>query len=285
MHNALLPAEIKDLQLETKRALVSLHRGMFRSRRKGYGTDFDQLREYEIGDDVRFIDWRGSARTNKLLIRQQLQENAPHLLLALDISPSMGFGATESKWYLAQKMGVVLATAAFYSQSPCSLLFFDNQIRAFYPALKGTNGLMQVADYISRAKLSKERTDFNKVIPEIAARLRKDMLTCVITDLIEEDSLSSFQLLHQKSEVVIIRCLDSLEEHFADVGILEIKDSETNQQIVCDTRELYQDVLKQRLAEQNQVLRGQQIDFFDAKTGQFSLPSLIHFFDRRLVRK
>jgi uncharacterized protein (DUF58 family) len=285
MRESLLPAEVKELQLATKRALASLQRGMFRSKRKGQGTDFDQLRDYQLGDDVRFIDWRGSARVNKLLIRQQLQENSPHILIAVDISPSMKFGATESKWYLAQKIGVILATAAFYSQSSCSLLFFDDQVRAFYPAMKGMQGLGNVVESIIHTQPGRVPSHFGSAFAQIATHIRKDMLVCILSDLIEHDTLHALSHLHQRAEVVIVRCLDFLEEQIANMGLLQIKDIETNQEMILDTKELHSYILTERITAQNEFFQKQHIDCFDAKTGNFTLPALVHFFNKRLVKR
>lgn len=120
-----IQCKIKEIQIHTRRLISGTLIGDTRSAQKGSGLDFDQIREYQQGDDVRFIDWKSSARTNKLLVKQYTEERSRTIILAVDVSASSSFSSTDQlKSDIMSQVSSILALVAYYGSDRVALLLF-----------------------------------------------------------------------------------------------------------------------------------------------------------------
>ena len=141
--------KIKHIEICTRRLLSGSFIGENSSAIKGSGLEFDQLREYQQGDDVRFIDWNSSARMNKLLIKQYVEQRSRTIVIAVDVSASANFGtAKENKRDVMAQIGATLSLVAGYAKDNIALLLFTDQVELFIPPGKGRNHMHHIVEQL-----------------------------------------------------------------------------------------------------------------------------------------
>ncbi len=217
--------KIKQIEIHTRRLLNGSRVGDTRSKTRGSGFEFDQIREYQTGDDVRFIDWKSSARMNKLLVKQYIEERSRCVMIALDGSASGMFtSAAQTKYNLMSEVAAVLALVAEYGNDSSSLVLFADAVQQFIPPNKGRNHVHTLMQHIfehkmiansgaakfrtpdkiqvdstrgesfdrirtggapSETKLSLGKTTFRLPLEHIARLRRKDALVVLISDFID----------------------------------------------------------------------------------------------------
>src|SRR6185436_13676142 len=138
----MIPAEvrkkIRHLEISTRRLVSGSLLGDSRSALKGFGFDFDQIREYRAGDDIRFIDWKSSLRTDQLLVKQYIEERNRRIIIAVDISQSSVYGSTHMlRSELNAQIAAVLAFVAAYGNDAVGLLLFSDHVEYFLPPARG----------------------------------------------------------------------------------------------------------------------------------------------------
>src|SRR3990167_3131830 len=186
MISADIVQKVKELEIHTRRLLSGSVMGGNKSRQKGFGFEFDQLRSYQYGDDVRLIDWKGSARNaNNLLVRQYFEERNRTIMICLDLSASTMFGSTELlKQEIMQQIAGVLALAGQYSQDQVGLILFSDRIEKTIPAAKGDKHVHEILSNLFAYQAVGTGTDFDVLCEYVANRVVKRAIVLVISDFI-----------------------------------------------------------------------------------------------------
>ncbi len=279
-------AKIKQLQLISKRKMNSLFVGDYRTRQKGYGIDFDQLREYNLGDDTRFIDWKSSARSNKMLVKQYVHEQSKTIILMIDVSRSMFFGSSENlKRHTVAQIGTILSVAARYDNARLGLLLYSEDVEYYVPPKSGGNHCNFIIDRLWHFNPEKKGTNLTKACSFLTKHASSDALVCLISDFIGSYDESALSLVAKKFDTVAIRCLDAHEKKMPSVGFLNLTDSETGDTFFVDARTrntALNDVYHSRLEKQKNAFAKIGIAFCDVETPLTGIDSLITFFAYRL---
>jgi uncharacterized protein (DUF58 family) len=289
MMTAEVAAKVKELEIHTKRILQGSGIGGSRTRQKGFGFEFDQLRSYQFGDDVRLIDWKSSARNfNNLLVRQYFEDRNRSIMICLDVSPSTYFGSTDSlKQDMGKQIAGALALAGQYSQDKVGLLLFSDHVEKMIPAAKGNQHVHGLLDTLFSHQPTGKSTDFFNVSQTIAARIPKRSIVVIISDFIVPDLAESLKRMVFDKEVIAITCADPQEQALANVGYVWMKDPETGSQKLVNTnlssgRKLHEG-LANRIALQKSTWRKFNVDMLHLQNPTTCLHDLLTFFQKRMI--
>lgn len=279
--------KLKHIEIYTRRLLRGSMVGDSRSALKGSGLEFDQIREYQVGDDVRFIDWNSSARMNKLLVKQYIEERNRTVFLAIDVSASSLFSSNEQlrRDTIAQ-IGSILAIVADYGKDHVGLLLFSDEIEETMPIARGRTHIRMIMEKLFSYTPRNKKTDVNVAFEYVAKLARRDSIVFCISDFIDHNFEKNLGIVSRMHDVVAIRCLDHNEQAFSSVGFLSIEDNETGLQLVLDTRASEVATVNYALEKRRQALDGvfkkYAVDCIDIINGKPFIGDLIRFFRRRM---
>jgi len=279
-----LLCKIKQLEIHTRRLAASTMMGARRSARKGTGLEFDQIREYQVGDDVRFIDWKSSARMNKLLIKEYIEERSRNIVIALDISRSGDFSSQEDlKKEMMAQIASVLAFVGHYGRDFVSLILFSSEIEYEVSAGSSMKHIQRIIEKAFTYQARSSQTDIPHLFKHIIRRHAKNSLVCVISDFIDTGFEKSLAIAAQKTELIAIRCLDKHEQFLPPVGMIMIQDPETGLTQLVDTRNVkVKQLIEHRVKDQNALFKRYRVDYFDVHPSKPFIAGLIKFFRRRM---
>jgi uncharacterized protein (DUF58 family) len=284
---------IKQIEIHTRRMLNGSLIGDTRSAKRGSGFEFDQIREYQQGDDVRFIDWKSSARTNTLLVKEYIEERNRCIILVLDVSRSGLFtsGAT-TKYVVMSEIAAIIALVAEYGNDSSSLLLFSDDIELFVPPAKGRQHVRMLIARMFEHNLTKKATSFQEVLKRLTRLQRKDALAVIISDFIDiqadHEAEKLLRTIARRMEIVAIRCLDNFEKYaLPSVGFLTVEDIESGDRALLDMRRHSQETIRSFLYEradnQEQLLKKYGISLLNITPSVPYMSSLIRFFRQRMA--
>ncbi|GAA5497369.1 hypothetical protein Rhal01_03563 [Rubritalea halochordaticola] len=282
--------KVHHLEIKARRLSRESFSGEYHASFKGQGLDFEDFREYQHGDEIRFIDWNVTARMNAPFIRTFREERELNVLIAVDISGSSVFGSQHlSKRELAAEIAAVLAFSAKHNGDKVGLLLFTSEPVLFLPPQKGTKHTLRIIREILATTPAKRDTSIGTACDFINRTLKRKSLVFMISDFIDHDFHKKLGTLAQKHETIAIRVFDPVEEHLPNVGKINLTDSETGWQTMVNTsnnnvRQAFEKLTKRRLEALQKTLRKYQIDSIDAPTDQDYLPDLHKLFKTRSSR-
>ncbi|HJZ24493.1 MAG TPA: DUF58 domain-containing protein [Candidatus Babeliales bacterium] len=293
MHIQLLE-RVRLIQLITHNYINGIAGGLSRSKHRGSGFEFDQIREYQPGDDIRFIDWHGSARSNKLLVKQYHEEKSRSIMLCVDGSESGCYtSGTVRKYDVFVSLAIVLALAAQVSNDAVGLIVFTDKIELYIPAVKGLDHVKLIINKLSVYEPN-GKTDIARASKFIIDLGKRDLFTFFISDFIQPSFdacayLAFFQYLRAKGDLVSLIYADQYESIFPTVGYLDLQDSETHQNSTFYFERRAKNVISDVLASRSQsvienfVRSGiDYLSFDDTLIHDYAfIPKLVSFFAQR----
>ncbi len=279
--------KIKQITIQTRRLLRGTMAGDSRSALKGTGFEFDQIREYQFGDDVRFIDWKASSRLNNLLVKQYIEERCRTIMLAVDVSASgiMGSENVLKRDIFAEVASILtLVTAA--GKDRVGLMLFTDEIETYTPPARGLNHAHLIMQKLYSHEPTRRTTNISAPLKKLAQYKQKDAITFLISDFIDTD-IDPKLLGHvaRKHELYAIRCLDTHETQLDNFGFIPIEDSETGERSLLDTRgatAAINSYLTQRLQEQSKLFKKKGVRLLEIANNHTFISDLVRFFKRRM---
>ncbi|MDZ4153919.1 DUF58 domain-containing protein, partial [Methylicorpusculum sp.] len=265
--------KIRHIEIQTRRLLSGALVGDARSRLKGSGFEFDQIREYQQGDDVRFIDWRSSARMNKLLVKEYIEERNRTIMLAVDCSASQRFGSGEQfKADRIAQIAGVLTLVANYGSDNVSLILFSDHVECFIPPARGRQHTRAILEKLFAFEPTGKKTSIACALEFAAKQKRKDAVLFLISDFIDAGFERGLSIASRMYDTVAISCLDSLECALPEIGFLDVVYQETGASCVIDTRKKNQTALHSffvtRAQEQENLFNKYGVDRIELGTTQ-----------------
>lgn len=276
--------KIRHITLFTKRQLRGMLVGDVRSAQKGVGFEFDQIREYYLGDDVRFIDWNATSRMNTLLIKQYREERSRTIILAVDVSGSSQFGSTtKTKREQCDEIAAVLAYVAGHGNDLVGLILFSDTIELYIPPKNGFSHVFRIMNEIFSFKPKKIKTTHFKPLYEHLLKInKKNALLFTISDFIAEDIELKLKTVSRLYDMISIRILDPNEREIKNVGLLTIEDMETGETIFVDAQTMMNRFFKERMQQQNAYFAKYGIDTVDVTENRCAITEMITLFKRRM---
>jgi uncharacterized protein (DUF58 family) len=285
---------VRRLDVRTRRLMNDSLLGEYHSVFKGRGMDFDAVREYVPGDEVRTIDWNVTARTGHPFVKKYTEERELTLLLMIDISASGDFGGgSQSKRELAAEVASLLALSAICNGDRVGLLLFSDRIEQYIPPQKGRRHVLRVVREILAHEARGRGTDVLGALDVAAHVLHRRAIVFLISDFQTNDDARARPALrralrqtHRRHDLIAVHIEDARERELPDVGLVSLEDAETGELIELDTGDV---VLRQRFKEQAAVrtrellgdLRREGIDALPLSTDAPYLPALQRFFKSR----
>jgi uncharacterized protein (DUF58 family) len=279
--------KIKQIQIYTSRMVDASFAGQYESVFKGRGMQFDEVREYTPGDDIRTIDWNVTARTGKPYIKKFVEEREMTVIFVVDLSASGDFGTVnKAKNELAAEFCAVLAFAAAKNNDKVGLLVFTNQIELYIPPKKGVSHMLRLIRELMYFKMPKRRTNIPQALDYLAKVVRKRATIFLVSDFIETDFKKPLGLLNKRHDVIAAVVRDKAEITLPGVGLIEFTDAETGEIILVDTssrkfRNQYNSTTAQRFDELKNMLRTINVDCISISTDKPYIQDLVRFFHMR----
>lgn len=289
-------ARVRRMDIRTSRLVDDHLAGSYASVFKGRGMDFDRVRNYVPGDDVRVIDWNVTARTGDPFIKIFTEERELTILLMIDVSASSDFGSgSASKRELQTEIAGVLAASAIRNRDKVGLVLFSDEVELYIPPVKGRTNILRVIREALFFQPEHRGTDLVGALDFVNRVLRRRAVVFLISDfrLTRADGAkqlrSKLSVTGRHHDVIAVSVNDPLEGELPDVGILCVEDAETGDTVELDTsrakvRESYRERAQQRRQDMNAAIRGSGVDHLEVTAAEGWLPQLIEFFRRRRTR-
>ena len=282
--------KIKQLYIKGRFLATDVFTGEFETAFKGRGIDFEEVREYVPGDDVRKIDWNVSARFDKPFVKVFREEREQTILLALDISKSTLFGSQRSlKKDAISEIASLLAFASIHAGDKIGLLLFGSKVEKFIPPKKGRAHVWHLLSEILNTKPQSTETNINSAVSFVTNVIRKKCVCFLISDFLFENS-EILRELAARHDLVCLSLKDPLENKWPKAGLVTLKDLETEKEITVDlssktTRKIFEALNLKRNSDFLKNMRSLNADPLLFETGDDIASKLIQFFKMRERRK
>jgi uncharacterized protein (DUF58 family) len=278
---------IRRIQITTSRMVTDVFAGQYQSVFKGKGMEFEEVREYQPGDEIRSIDWNVTARMGTPYIKKFVEERELTVMLILDMSPSSFFGTrNQLKMQLAAEVCSVLALAAIKNNDKVGFIAFTERIEKFIPARKGLRHVLRIISEALYFKPKGRQTDIAAVLEYLNKVTTRKTVTFVISDFYSPDFKKMLAVSNKRHDIVAITVTDPSELELADVGIVKLEDLESGKTFMVDTtnpglRKQYSQDARQRQEERDKLFRSINVDSIDIRTDMPYSQSLYRFFRTR----
>jgi uncharacterized protein (DUF58 family) len=287
---------MRQLEIRTRRMVDDSMAGAYHSVFKGRGMDFDEVREYSAGDEVRTIDWNVTARAGRPFVKKFTEERELTVFLVVDISASGNFGSgLMAKRDLAAEVASVLAFSAIRNSDKVGLILYTDRVERYLPPRKGRRHVLRVVRDILYHEPRGVGTDTVKTLDVVNQVLRRRAVVFLISDFqagaggVGEDSARRAQLrkaarlTNRRHDLVAVQIEDPRERELPNVGIIALEDAETGEIIELNTarasvRKRFSEISKERAARLLSDLRGEGIDTVQLQTDKPYIPPLQRFF-------
>ena len=291
----MIPAEIlrkvRRIQILTSAMVSDLFAGQYHSAFKGRGMEFDEVREYQPGDDVRTIDWNVTARAGHPFVKNYREERELTVVLLVDISASQEFGTREQlKSELVAELGATLAFSAIQNNDKVGLILFTDRIERSVPARKGTRHVLRVVRELLYHRPEGRQTDVAAALDYLNRVYRRRAVVFLVSDFQTSDFEGPLRVARHRHDVIPVLVRDRREQELPGVGFVELLDPETGEQMIVDTRSRgfrrrFADLVAQREANLLAGFRRLRIDTLKVSTGESFVQPLMTFFRRRGRRR
>ena len=282
--------KIRRIELRTSRTVNDVLAGQYHSAFKGRGMEFEEVRQYQVGDDVRTIDWNVSARAGEPYVKVFREERELTVMLLVDLSGSQSFGTNEQqKRELVAEVGATLALSAIRNNDKVGLICFTDRVELFVPPRKGPRHVLRVIRELLALQPEGRGTDLSVAL-EYLNRIQKRKCTAfLISDFQDTGFESAMQIARRKHDLIAVDVRDRFEDELPRVGLIEVQDNETGETVLLDTsssatRNAYRRMAEQQEADLNTWMNRYRIDRLALHTGEPFVESLSRFFKRREAR-
>ncbi len=280
--------KVRTIEIKTRGLVNHVFGGEYHSVFKGRGMSFSEVREYQFGDEVRFIDWNVSARMERPYIKVFEEEREQTLMVLFDASASGSFGThRQTKRELMIEIAAVIAFSAIKNNDKVGLLIFTDEIEKFIPPKKGKSHVLRIIRELLTYSPRQRGTRIRAALEYTALVLRRRSIVFVLSDFMDHDDYQTpLKSLARRHDVVGIRLFDRLESHIPDVGIVTVEDPETGEIAEIDTGSKdSQEVLRREALRHEErmasLFRQARVDLVHIETGSDYIESMIRFFKTR----
>jgi uncharacterized protein (DUF58 family) len=295
--------KVRRIEIRTKRLVTDMLVGQYHSVFKGRGMNFDSVREYVPGDEVRAIDWNVTARAGRPFVKKFVEERELTLLLMVDVSASGDFASgLQSKRELAAEIASVLAFSAVKNGDKVGLLLFTDQVELYVPPRKGRRHVLRIVREVLSFEPARHRTDLSQALDFVNDVMKRRAIVFLLSDFqfgrIQTDAENgqalaglrkSMRQTNRRHDLVALPIHDPREEELPDLGIIAIEDAETGELIELDTRnpgvrQRFAEISRERSEELRRAFNAEGVDSLRLSTGQPYVAELMSFFKNRSRR-
>jgi uncharacterized protein (DUF58 family) len=279
--------QIRRLQLKARRAVEDLLGGEYHSVFKGTGIAFEEVREYQPGDDIRAIDWNVTARIGHPFVKRFIEERELTVLLAVDCSGSQQFGTRiQQKREVAAELAAVLAFSAISNNDRVGLLQFTDRVERFVPPRKGVRHVLRLIRDVLFFQPQHRGTSLKEGLDYLNRVLHRRTIVFLFSDFLDRGYESAFKRTGRRHDLIAVRVTDAREEELPPIGLVQLEDAESGEHVLLDTssrrvREAYRRQGEERRESLRQLTNTAGVDLIEVSTDGTHLDALIRFFQMR----
>jgi len=283
--------KVRKIEIKTRGLSNQIFSGEYHSAFKGRGMAFSEVREYQVGDEIRTIDWNVTARFNHPYVKVFDEEREMTVMLLVDVSGSKGFGTQElQKQELAAELCAVLAFSAIQNNDKVGVLFFSDQVEKFIPPKKGRTHILMIIRELINFKPLHKGTDVKQALQYFTGAIKKRCTAFLISDFMSAGFEQELKIAARKHDLVALRLYDVHEEVFPDLGLIPVRDEETGQLEWVDTsdrrvRHGFKVAALERNGRLESVFRRSGVDFTQIGTHESYVKPLMTLFKKREARR
>ena len=260
--------QVKNLEVKTKNLVEGMESGAYRSRFRGGGIEFSEVREYTAGDDARRIDWNVSARYNDLFVKEFVEEKELNVYVIIDLSASNDFGYIKSKKELGFEVAASLMFSAIKNNDRVGMGLFTETLEKFIPAKKGKKHMMEILQNLLDYSPKSSKTDIFKSLSQLQSNLKRRSVVFIVSDFISDSFVKPLKYLKFKHQIVLINISDIRESQIPEIGHVYLEDAESGEQILVNTsdkkfQEQYSILLKKTREKNEYEMKKSGIDFLN----------------------
>lgn len=287
METSELIKKVQKVQILTTHLVNDALAGNYTSAFKGTGMEFDKVREYQVGDDIRDIDWNVTARSNHTHVKSYVEEREMTVMILVDGSSSIQFGSGEqSKMELASELSAVLAFSAIANNDKVGLVLFTDQIDLYLPPKKGKSHVLRVIREILSFEPKNSKTDIGMALEFLARVQKRRSVAFLVSDYYDTDFDQTLNTASRKHDLISVKISDQREVELPKMGLMRIEDAETGKQLLVDTsnpevRALFKQKTEQHLNELDTSFKRRKIDSVSVQTNENYLMPLKLLFKKR----
>lgn len=287
-----LMATIRRIELRTRRLVNDSFAGEYHSVFKGRGMEFDEVRPYQPGDEIRTIDWNVTARTGQPYVKRYVEERELTVMLVVDASASENFGSVKRfKRELAAELTAVLAFAATTNNDKVGLLIFTDQIELYIPPRKGRKHILRLVRELLAFKPKHSGTNIKLALDSVNRLLKRKAIVFLVSDFIANpDSYrKELSITNRRHDLIAVDLSDPMEEGIANVGVMAVEDPESGEIVWVDTgSRAWQQAFRQRMSQlatgKDQAFLNASVDRIHLATDEDYTTPLTQFFAQRAMR-
>ena len=279
--------KVRSIEIKTKGLSNHIFAGEYNTAFKGRGMTFSEVREYEIGDDLRTIDWNVTARYNSPFVKVFEEEREITLMLMVDVSSSSSFGTNKRfKRELVSEISAVLAFSAIKNNDKVGVIFFSDKIEKFISPSKGKKHILRIIKEILTFESTSKKTNIKKALQYFNRVTKKRSICFLLSDFFDSDFFEPVKLSAKRHDLVAVNTLDSRELEIPNVGLLSLQDSEEDNEILVDSsdrkfRRNFKNKQLSRLETLKKELSLCGADYIQLLTQEDIISPLINFFKNR----
>ena len=282
---------IRRLEIKTLRLVHTIFGGEYQSVFKGRGIEFDEVREYQEGDDPRLIDWNVTARMDRLFVKKFVEERELSIMLVVDVSASEDFGSGGAlERELAAELTAAIAMSALQNHDQVGLLLFSDRVERFVRPKKGRGHVNRLVREVLTTQPVGRGTDYAAVEKLLMHLLKQRSVVFFISDFLTGGFERPLRLLHTRHDVIPVMISDPREHSLPDVGLVRLEDPESGESVVIDThasevRRRYAEAAAEQRLARIEAFRKLGLDHLELSTEQSYIKPLIRFFQARQSRR
>lgn len=228
---------VRQIEIKTKGLSNNIFAGEYHSAFKGRGMTFAEVREYQYGDDIRDIEWNVTARFNKPFVKVFEEERELTVMLCVDVSGSLEFGSNvQTKRRMQTEIAATLAFSAIQNNDKIGVIFFSDRIEKFIPPKKGRKHILYIIRELLEFKPESNRTDVACAVEYLTSVIKRRCTAFLLSDFIDDkDFRQPLTIANRKHDVVAVQVYDRRVAELPDVGLMQVRDAETGEEMLVDT--------------------------------------------------
>ncbi len=288
METSELIKKVRKIEIKTRGLSHNIFAGQYHSAFKGRGMSFSEVREYQYGDDIRDIDWNVTARFNKPFVKVFEEERELTVMLLVDVSQSLDFGTIkQTKRDMLTEIAATLAFAAIQNNDKIGVIFFSDVIEKFIPPQKGRKHILYIIRELLNFEPGSHKTDLNAPLQYLTNVIKKRCTAFILSDFIAEHNYkNALTIANRKHDVVAIRVYDRRLAELPKIGLIKVRDAETDSEMYIDTSsDRVQKAQREWWSKQNEylneILTKSKVDSVSVRTDGDYVKALLTLFAQR----
>lgn len=279
--------QIRNIEIKAGHIVTEAMAGEYVSVFKGVGMEFEKVREYTPGDDVRAIDWNVTARMGAPYVKVFREERELTLMLLVDVSPSQRFGTTgKLKSEASTELAAILAFLATKNNDKVGLILFSDHVELYIPAKKGRSHVWRIIREVLTHKGKGKTTNIKEALDYLNRVCKRKTMSFLVSDFCADGFEASLKIVARRHELVCVKIEDERERSLPKCGYLELQDAETGARLVVDTsdprvRKQLETLSQREEAALSETLRKNEIDFFKINTAESVTTPLVKYMHLR----